>query len=316
MSLEKVQKNDEFEKLLDVKVTPHPEVKSKNKFKPVVKKTKVPQKKILVSKVKSKKKKLTTKTLKLKKHLPAFEDSEGFDGRRPIVDPFVVGEKVELDLTYLNMSAGRLVLLVEPFVEVNGNKSYQFKVKIKSSKMFSFFYKLDNMAETYVDYKTLRPLSHAVHIRESKQIKEVRSFYDWGTSSGKFWEKKINDDGETRRKKEWKLRPFSQNLISAIFYMRNFTLKPGKIIKFNVADAGKIVVIWAKVLKQETIDTKYGPMDTVKIKVEYKIDGTFSQSGEIYFWFTNNDRKNLVKIQSKIKIGSLYGELVSITVPN
>ena len=59
---------------------------------------------------KSKKKKKPKKTKKVevesKVHLPSIEDSEGFVARRPTVDPFRVGEKVVLNLSYFNIVAG------------------------------------------------------------------------------------------------------------------------------------------------------------------------------------------------------------------
>ena len=41
-------------------------------------------------------------------------------------------------------------------------------------------------------------------------------------------------------------------------------------------------------------------------------DEAFTVAGDIFFWITDDDRKFLVKVQSKIKIGSLFGELVEL----
>jgi len=139
------------------------------------------------------KKKPTPKAIK---RLPEIEDDEGFNGRRPIVDPFRVGEKTTLALTYFNMAAGYMDLEVLPMAQVNGKKSYHFKITIKSSKLFSMFYSVEDWAETFLDYEEMRPYTLTFHIKESKQLKEIRGFFDWKTNTGNFWQKKITNDRE------------------------------------------------------------------------------------------------------------------------
>ena len=90
-----------------------------------VKEAKPKTQKAKVKKIKKKnvvKKKVLKKPHKSKKREPGLEDSEGFDGRRPIEDPFRPGESVTLSVKYFNMRAGDATFKVEPFVEVNGKK--------------------------------------------------------------------------------------------------------------------------------------------------------------------------------------------------
>jgi len=65
---------------------------------------------------------------------PETEDSEGFNNqRRPPVDPFRVGETITHDVKYLGATAGQMVLKVNPFAVVNGKKSYNFVIELKST---------------------------------------------------------------------------------------------------------------------------------------------------------------------------------------
>lgn len=305
ISTEILEQNPEYENLLEITKTP-PKL-------PVVKPLPIQKTNKKVNLTRKKTKKLLVK--KIKRHLPKLEDGEGFDGRRPLVDPFVAGQKVTLRLNYLNMIVGTLVFEVLPMVEVNGKKSYNFKVSIQSNALFSMIYKLDNSAQTYVDYNTLSPFSHSVHMKETKQVKEARSFYDWQSGTATYWEKKVTKKGQEDKKVSWKLAPYSQNLISGIFYLRVFQLKVGKTYYFNIADAGKQHVVQAKVLKKQKINTPYGEFNTKVITVQYKTDGAFKQTGDILFWVTDDDKKLIVKIKSKIKLGSLVGELSELNSP-
>src|SRR5690606_29120766 len=110
----------------------------------------------------------------------------------------------------------------------------------------------------------------------------------------------------------WKILPFSQNVVSAAFYMRTFTYGPDKELAFRVADAGKNLVFTGKVLRREKLDTEIGQLDTVVVKPKITIDGVFKQVGDILIWLTDDERKHIVRIESKIKIGTIVAKLKSI----
>ncbi len=244
---------------------------------------------------------------------PELEDDEGFMGRRPLVDPFRAGEKVVLALTYFGVEAGEMVIETKSYAEINGRRGYNFVISLKSSTSFSLFYSVDDWAEAYVDYETLLPIIFSMHVKESKQIKEVRSYLDWAQHEATLWEKKITDEhGIQERKINWEVQPYSQNPFSAAFYLRTFTLRPGKEIAFRVSDEGKDIVFKGKVLREEVLETELGPMKTLVLEPTIEIQGIFSQVGQILFWLTNDDRKMIVRIESKIKIGTIIGRLRSL----
>ncbi len=243
-------------------------------------------------------------------HQPTIEDGENFIGRRPIKDPFRVGEKTTFAVSYFNIVAGNLTMEVLPFAEVNGEKAYHLRISAKSSDFFNKIYAVDDMAETYLNYENMLPYNLSVKVKESKQLKEIRSFLDWNTLKGSYWEKKVTKEkGEESKKIEWDILAYSQNVISAAFYMRTFAWKPGKKIQFRVADQGDNIVFKGEVVRQEKLKTEVGEFDTLVIKPEFEVKGVFKPVGEILIWLTNDDRKNIVRIESAIKIGTLVLKL-------
>jgi hypothetical protein len=252
------------------------------------------------------------KTLK-KEKLPKMEDAQGFDGRRPLNDPFRIGEKVTLDVTYFNIKAGEIDLKVNPFVEFNNKKSYAFAIDLRSYSFFSHIYSLDDHALTYVDYESLIPYNLSITIKESKQLAETRTLFDWDKNKATYWKKRYTEDhGEEKKEVSWDIKPFSQNVISALYYLRTFQLKPGKKLAYRVADEGKNIVFTGEVLRKEKLKTKVGTLDTVVVKPTVEVDGAFKPVGDILIWLTDDDRKFVVRIESKIKIGTLVAKLKSI----
>jgi hypothetical protein len=67
-----------------------------------------------------------------------------------------------------------------------------------------------------------------------------------------------------------------------------------------------------EVLRREVLETDLGPLKTIVLKPTISVDGVFKPIGEVFFWFTDDDRKMIVKIESKIRIGSIIAKLKSI----
>lgn len=297
--------NKEFEREVKIKVqevAPNPAVPQMSAAaeppKPLPKESKTPEVK---------------KAQKILPKKPDLEDSEGFSGRRPIVDPFVVGERVTMDVKYMNARAGTLTFETLPYAVVNGRKTYHFRATIKSTPTFDYFYSVDDLAETFVAFDELIPLTHVVRIRESKQYGEIRSFFDWTRNIGKRWEAKyVEGKGRIDKKKEWAIESYAQNVISSIFYLRTFTLKPDKTIAYRVADGGDNYVFKGKVLRREVLSTPLGQLKTVVVQPEIMLKGAFKPMGDIFLWLTDDDRKHIVQMQVKIKIGSLFAKVTSI----
>ena len=239
---------------------------------------------------------------------PELEDAEGFVGRRPIVDPYRVGEKVTLELSYFGVAAGDLEMELKGFSVVNGRKAYRFGARATSRSVFSMIYAVDDWAETFVDYETFVPSTYSLHVKESKQLREQRMYFDWTKKMAYFWDKRVTkEDGVEEKKLEWATELYSQTIFSGPFYLRSFQLVPGKKLAFRVANEGKNYVFTGEVLRRETITVPAGEFKTVVVRPKIQLDGNFQPMGEILFWLTDDDRKFFVRIESKIKIGTIVG---------
>lgn len=244
---------------------------------------------------------------------PSLEDSEGFTGRRPNVDPFKVGERTTLEVSYFGVVAGDMSLEVKPFVEVGGRKSYRFHGNAQSTSVFAMFYAVDDNFDTFVDYETLVPSSYALSVKESKQLRETRSIFDWTKGVALFWDKKINAEKKVEEKRyEWEIPAYSQNIFSIAYYLRAFTLTPGKSLAMRLAHENENLIVTAQVIRKERITTPAGEFDAILVKPKIELNGHFKPVGDIFFWLSDDDRKFILRIESKIKIGKIVAVAKSI----
>lgn len=245
---------------------------------------------------------------------PVIEDSEGFNNeRRPPVMPFQVGEKVVHEVSYFSATAGTMTMQVKPLTVVNDRKSYRFVINLKTAGMFSAFYSVDDEVETFLDYETLVPSVFKLHIKESGQLKEAQSYFDNEKLKANYWEKKYTQkNGHEEKKLNWDIIKYSQNAFSGLYYMRVFSWKVGKEIAFHVSDDGKNVIFKGKAIKKEILKTDAGNFDALKIKAEVVSRGALSQTGNLFVWLSDDDRKYILRMEMEIKIGTIVSEIKEI----
>ncbi len=244
---------------------------------------------------------------------PDLEDSAGFLGRRPAVDPFRVGEEVIHDVRYFKMQAGTLKIKVEPFVQVNQRKAYTFAYEVETSSLFSSFYSVQDRAVVLVDFFELIPHVFTLHVKESAQLREARSIFNFDQLKATYWEKKYTKkNGHEEKKEEWDILPYSQNVFSAAFYMRTFQWSVGKENAFRVSDNKENMVFKAKCIRRETLETEAGTFDALVLKPEITLQGKFKPVGDIFIWLSNDDRKYILRIESSIKIGTIVSGIVKL----
>jgi hypothetical protein len=320
---EELKKNDEFDQA--VKIEKPAEVPTDGSVAaPVVAPTPIPA---ATPAAKSKKEKATKASTKKNgkaaavvvapeapaKRQPELEDSVGFNGRRPINDPFRAGEEVIHDVHYFKVSAGELKLKVEPYSMVNNRKSYTYAIEIKTVGLFSNFYAVDDRVETFVDFDEMIPRVFQLHVKESGQLREAKMLFDNQKNLATFWEKKVTkEDGEKEKKMQWDILPYSQNVYSAVFYMRNFQWDIGKEYSYRVANDEENLVFSGKALRREVLQTKLGPMKAIVVQPNIILKGKFKSIGENLIWLSDDDRKYILRIEAKIKIGTLISEVVKI----
>ena len=227
--------------------------------------------------------------------------------------PYKVGERILMDVSCFGLPSGEFVMEIRPLVEVRGHKSYQFHYTIKTNTVFSLFYRVDDKIDTFVDYETLLPYNYDMYVNESKQNHQINTYFFHKKKIGVMWEQKRKRNGSIERKKtQWDIREHSQNVFSVAYHLRTMDLQVGKELRARVAHEGKNIVMRAQVLRREKIKTEAGVFDTFVIQPEFDVDGKFKPTGKNLLWLTADEKRFIVRIQSKIRIASIFAEAKEI----
>lgn len=235
-----------------------------------------------------------------------------YPNRRPQQDPIRVGEKTVYDISYLGMTAGEFSIAVEPFKEINKRVVYHVRGRARSSSVFSVFYKLDDLIESFIDYEGIFPHRFHILLDESKQKRNSLELYDPEKARTFFWNRwDHHKRGYTEVKDFFPMQPLSQDSLSSLFYLRTLPLRDGDVATFPVVSEGKNWDAVVTVLRRETINTPMGPMKTVVLKPETKYQGILKKQGDSYIWISDDDRRVMVRLEAKVRIGSIVASLKS-----
>jgi hypothetical protein len=234
--------------------------------------------------------------------------------RRPKPDPIWVGEKETLEVTYIGLAAGDFTMETLPFKQIAGRKVYDFKGTVKSSAVLNLFYRLDDMIESFWDYEGL--FSHRFHmvLDETKQARDVLELYDSEKKQAFYWNRRNQPDKPPVESKEYfDMAAFAQDSFTAIYYLRTLPLEIGKTYVYPVVSEGKGWDCVVNVVGRERMDTPLGPKMAIIVQPQTRYNGVMKQEkGQGTIWLTDDDRRFVLRLEAKVKIGSVAAQVKKI----
>ena len=106
--------------------------------------------------------------------------------------------------------------------------------------------------------------------------------------------------------------PFTQDALSAFYFVRTQSLNVGESFQLPQFDNGKMYNFEVRVLKKEKIKVKAGIFNTILLEPMLLTEGLFRHKGRIRVWITDDERRIPVKMSSSIIIGSVEATLTKI----
>jgi hypothetical protein len=233
-----------------------------------------------------------------------------FENRWTMAPFFNEGEKYRFDITYFGATAGSLELeLLEPKV-INERPSFHLRAIARSVSPFTLFYRLNDTVESFMDSEGLFSHKFTVKMDESLQKRDILELYDQKAHKVYYWSKL---DHKKKGKKDDQLeieaQPYTQDGLSAFYFLRTLPLEIGKTYEFPVVNNGKPRTVRVTAIRKEELKTKVGTFNTIVLKPEIALDGAIKTYGDSFVWVSDDARRLLLKVDAKIKVGSIIAYL-------
>lgn len=223
---------------------------------------------------------------------------------------FYKGEQSIIAISYLGVTAGYITMTSKDLVKIGDRTAYHYYARFKSRDAYRYFYWLDDTIETFVEQHTFLPIKYSLIQREKKQNVDDLQLFDFKKHKVMTFYKRVKPGADKDEKLEKYIPRYVQDSFSALQFVRGLPLHKGDKYDFPVSTRGKTWLLKIEVVGEETVSVNGKDIRAYKLKAETHFPGVLQKSGDILFWYSMDELKRLVKFQAKVKLGSIYGELV------
>lgn len=214
--------------------------------------------------------------------------------------PFGVGEKAEYQVKLGRVSVGSGSMQIIGTEEIRGFQTYHAQLRVSGGLPLM---RVDDRFESWIDVTGL-------FSRRFKQNQRELSFrrnrtYDFYPEQKTYRRLDNDETGEL---------PTTEPLdeVSFLYYARTLPLEVGKryvLERYYKADGNPVIL---EVLRKETIRVPAGTFNTIVVRPIIKTEGLFGEGGEAEVYFTDDSRRLMVQMRSKVPlVGSLSLHMTS-----
>lgn len=219
---------------------------------------------------------------------------------------FAPGELATYEVTYLGMAAGEAQIMVGLPTEQHGPHVWPIVCTAKSTNLANTLRIRDKFV-TWWDDKNNRTLGNDLfadefHKRRHTTIKFL-------PEEGKALVTR-RPEGQPVRESEWEIEPGTLDVAAAAMALRNTPLAHGKQAQFPVFTGSRKMVMTARVVGKETLETALGPKETWKLTVSSDFSGKLAGKRDMLLWLSADRAQVPVKVDADFLLGSVTIDLV------
>jgi hypothetical protein len=228
---------------------------------------------------------------------------DNFCGTRNV--SFNVGEEVSFTVYYavagIYVNAGTATF-TSTLETMNNRQVYHITGEGKTNSSYDWIYKVRDKYETYIDTGTMQPLKFIRNVNEGGYKKYQNVTFNKTANTA------ITTDGV------FKVPACIQDVVSSMYYARNIDfsqLRPEDKIPFSMFLDNEVYNMYIRYLGKETIKTRYGKFNTIKIK-PLLLKGQIFEGGEnMTVWITDDPNHIPVRVESPLVVGKIKVDMMS-----
>ncbi len=221
---------------------------------------------------------------------------------------FARGEWLKFRVHYGFVTAGYMEMEVKPYLSRrNGRPCYHIVGKGYTHPSFEWFYKLNDVYESYCDEEALISWQFNRRIREGSYSSYSEIHFDQIAHQAK------NIDNY-KKESLYQVPVDVQDVISAFYYARakydHRKLRVGDRIEMHNFIDRRPYQLEAKVLAREVIKVEGKSYQAIKFDLLVEEVGMITDGSTIRFWISDDENKIPLRIETELLIGSLAADLI------
>jgi hypothetical protein len=214
----------------------------------------------------------------------------------PARGALMTGQLWEYQARYGPFSVGSASLQVLGIDTVRGRPAWHTRVVVEGR--FTFF-KLHDVLESWLDSATFTSVRY--HQTQNEGNKQRIKRYEI------FPERAVYVDSAREGEQPSVEEPLDDGGI--LFYVRTLPLEQGAVYEVNRYFKPDRNPVRIEVVKRERIRVPAGTFETIVVRPVIKAKGVFGDGGEAQVWVSDDERRMIVQIRTKMKVGSVTLQL-------
>jgi hypothetical protein len=227
-----------------------------------------------------------------------------FDSQKE--DAYAVGEWFKFRIHYGFVNAGYATLEVKD-ATVNNKKVFHVIGKGYTTGMSRFFFKVDDLYESYIDKDTRNPYQFVRKINEGGYTKNQEGFFNSSTN------KILVKDYKHKTEKTFSIPKNTQDIMSTFYYLRNYPnidkIKIGESVAIDMFFDDETTKFKLKFIGREDITTKFGTVSTMVFRPLVQSGRVFKEEESLTVWISDDDNKLPIRIKASLAVGSIKADL-------
>lgn len=221
------------------------------------------------------------------------------------VPAFKGGEWLRYKMSYSGfLRAGTAVLEVDE-TELNGKKVFHTKGSGWTSGMIKWFFKVDDLYESYFDKQSIKPYLFKRKIDEGGYKKNRHTTFNHDKKKA-FVQDFLN-------KKDTIISINNvHDMLSSFYYLRNTDvskMKTGDEIAIDMFMDSQIYPFKLRMIGTEVLKTSFGKVKTLMFRPIVQAGRVFKAQESVTIWITADENKIPIKMVASLSVGSLRAEL-------
>lgn len=218
---------------------------------------------------------------------------------RPV--PFAAGEKLEYDVRFGSLKVGSGSMTVEGQEAVRGRQAWHTVFRITGGIPL---YRVNDRFESWFDTLTLASLRFHQEVDEGSYERSRR--FEIFPERAVFRQNGGDEQPSVAQ-------PLDDG--SFLYFVRTLPLTVGATYELPRYFKPEGNPVRIRVLRRDTVTVPAGRFATVVLQPTFQTRGIFSQNGHAEVWISDDPRRLMVQLKSKLSFGSLNLYLRSVTPP-
>lgn len=219
---------------------------------------------------------------------------------------FKVGEYFKFRIHYGIVNAGYATLEVKEATK-NNKKVFHAVGKGYTTGATKFFFKVEDLYESYFDKETGKPYQYVRKISEGGYTKNQEGFFDQVKNTV------LVKDYKNNKQKTISVTEDIQDIMSTFYYLRNHPsvgkMKVNESITLDMFFDDEVVKFKMKYLGKEDLKTEFGTVSCLMFRPLVQSGRVFKEEESLTVWISDDENRIPLRIKASLAVGSLKADL-------